>query len=323
MRENTVWVAPGATEFSCLCERCLDGDHEDGGVVPRRCPARERPREARAGRRPRVRAVPRTGTSSRSAASTAHPRWPATTPGSFSSHEEPLDKMIDRQHVWVGPEATSFEVPCEACLARRDDLPDTYGWSPAERDALTEGTIRRDADVGFTRAAAATGSSSIASAGNSQASTNVPSVVTVDEVRAVALTLPRSYEAFVRGRVKFRVGQIVYLAFSRDGTEMGCGFPKEWRAALVETEPEKYSLPSEHDMRYHWVHVDLAAIDADEMRDLVENAWALCVPKFVVRGIRRRARLSRRPLTLRLSHPPPLRQTSARACDRCRRRTVG
>ena len=58
--------------------------------------------------------------------------------------------MIDRQHVWVGPEATSFEVPCEACLARRDDLPDTYGWSPAERHALTGGTIRRDADVGFT-----------------------------------------------------------------------------------------------------------------------------------------------------------------------------
>ena len=25
-----MWVAPGATEFSCLCERCLDGDHENG-----------------------------------------------------------------------------------------------------------------------------------------------------------------------------------------------------------------------------------------------------------------------------------------------------
>jgi hypothetical protein len=25
MRENTIWVAPEATQFSCLCERCLDG----------------------------------------------------------------------------------------------------------------------------------------------------------------------------------------------------------------------------------------------------------------------------------------------------------
>ena len=103
----------------------------------------------------------------------------------------------------------------------------------------------------------------------------------MDEVRAVAATLPRSSEAFVRGRVKFRIGRIVWLAFSRDGETMGFAFPKEWRQALVEAEPEKFSLPSEHDMRYHWAHVDLAAIGEDEMRELVEDAWAFCVPKFV------------------------------------------
>jgi hypothetical protein len=58
--------------------------------------------------------------------------------------------MIDRQHVWVGPEATSFEVPCEACLAKRDGFYDTDGWTPTGESAVTEGTIRRDADVGFT-----------------------------------------------------------------------------------------------------------------------------------------------------------------------------
>ncbi len=107
-------------------------------------------------------------------------------------------------------------------------------------------------------------------------------MVTIDEVRALAVTLPRSSEAFVRGRVKFRIGRIVYLAFSRDGSTMGFAFPKEWRDALVESEPEKFSLPSQSDLRYHWVHVDLAAIDAGEMRELVEDAWAFCVPKRVV-----------------------------------------
>ncbi len=105
--------------------------------------------------------------------------------------------------------------------------------------------------------------------------------VTVDEVRELAATLPRSGEAFVQGRIKFRVGRIVFLAFSKDGTVMGFGFPKEWRAALIESEPEKFSFPSESDMRYSWVHVLLDAIDRDEMVDLVENAWALCVPKSV------------------------------------------
>ena len=106
--------------------------------------------------------------------------------------------------------------------------------------------------------------------------------VTVDEVRAFAATLPRSSEAFVRGRVKFRVGRIVFVSFSKDGTVMGFGFPKDWRVALVESEPEKFSMPGESDMRYSWVHARLAMLDQDEMRDLVENAWALCVPKRVV-----------------------------------------
>ncbi len=105
--------------------------------------------------------------------------------------------------------------------------------------------------------------------------------VTVDEVRAVAAGLPRAYEVVVRGRLKFRVGQIVFLAFSKEGDVMGLGFPRDWRPAAVESEPEKFSFPSESDMRFQWIHVRLAALDADEMRDLVEDAWALCVPKYV------------------------------------------
>jgi hypothetical protein len=106
-------------------------------------------------------------------------------------------------------------------------------------------------------------------------------MVTIEEVRAVASALPRSSEGLVRGRVKFRIGRIVYLSLSRDGKTMGFAFPKELRQALVESDPQKFALPSASDMRYHWVHVDLAAIDADEMRELVEDAWAFCVPKRV------------------------------------------
>ena len=106
--------------------------------------------------------------------------------------------------------------------------------------------------------------------------------MTVDEVCAFARALPRTNEGLVRGQVKFRIGRIVYLALSRDGSTMGFAFPKELRDALVESEPEKFSLPRPSDLRYHWVHVRLAAIDAEEMRELVEDAWAFCVPKRVV-----------------------------------------
>src|SRR5947199_8190904 len=105
--------------------------------------------------------------------------------------------------------------------------------------------------------------------------------VTIDEIRALAASLPRSYEAHVRGLVKFRIGQIVYLSLAPDGSRMGCGFPKEFRQAAVDAEPEKFALPSTSDMRFNWIHVSLAAIDADEMRDLVEGAWSMVVPKYV------------------------------------------
>jgi hypothetical protein len=105
--------------------------------------------------------------------------------------------------------------------------------------------------------------------------------VTVEEVRALAASLPRSYEAHVRGLVKFRVGQIVFVSLAPDGSKMGCAFPKEFRQAAVDAEPGKFALPSESDMRFNWIHIRLAAIDADEMRDLVEGAWSMVVPKFL------------------------------------------
>jgi len=107
-------------------------------------------------------------------------------------------------------------------------------------------------------------------------------VVTVDEVRAFASTLPRSTEAFVQGRIKFRVGRIVFLAFSRDGTLLGFGFPKEWREALVESEPDTFMLPRPSDLRYNWAVVRLEAIDEAWMRELVLDAWQMVVPQKVV-----------------------------------------
>jgi hypothetical protein len=104
-------------------------------------------------------------------------------------------------------------------------------------------------------------------------------LVTLEEIRRVALSLPRTEEALVRERVKFRVGRIVYVALSRDELSMGCGFPREERAALVAAEPEKFFMPIPSEMRYQWIEARLTAIDAAEMRELVTDAWCMCVPK--------------------------------------------
>ncbi|MDP9331144.1 MAG: MmcQ/YjbR family DNA-binding protein [Actinomycetota bacterium] len=106
-------------------------------------------------------------------------------------------------------------------------------------------------------------------------------MVTIDDVREIAKDLPRAYEVLVRDRVKFRVGSIVFLSFSRDETVMGFAFPKEEREALIASEPDKFLMPDQGDLRYNWVHVRLAAIDHEEMREIVLDAWRMVVPKRV------------------------------------------
>jgi hypothetical protein len=106
-------------------------------------------------------------------------------------------------------------------------------------------------------------------------------MVTVEQIRAVALPLPRTEEKLVRDRITFRVGRIVYVAIAPDETTMGFGFPKEERAALVAAEPEKFHLPIPSDLRFNWVRARLAALAEDEMRELVTDAWRMVVPKRV------------------------------------------
>jgi hypothetical protein len=45
--------------------------------------------------------------------------------------------------IWLGAEATDYAVPCEACE-------EDGAWSDAIHPTLVEGTLRREADVGFT-----------------------------------------------------------------------------------------------------------------------------------------------------------------------------
>jgi hypothetical protein len=108
-------------------------------------------------------------------------------------------------------------------------------------------------------------------------------MVTFADVRRLALSLPRTTEHLVYGRIKFRIKSIVYVGMAADELSMGFGFPKEERAALVAAEPEKFHMPIPSDERFNWVRVWLDAIDEAEMTELVVDAWRMCVPKRVAR----------------------------------------
>ena len=100
-------------------------------------------------------------------------------------------------------------------------------------------------------------------------------------MRELASTLPRSHEVLVRDRVKFRVGRIVYLAFSRDEALMGFAFPKEEREALIASEPEKF-FETPHYEGHPAVLVRLEAVDVEELTELLTESWMLRAPTRVL-----------------------------------------
>ena len=106
----------------------------------------------------------------------------------------------------------------------------------------------------------------------------------IDDVRPLGAELERSYPVYVRGRLKFRVKQVVYVAFSLDETVMGFAFPKEERAALVAAQPHRFHLPQPSDLRFNWIEADLAALDPTEAREFVVDAWRMVVPLKVARA---------------------------------------
>jgi hypothetical protein len=114
-----------------------------------------------------------------------------------------------------------------------------------------------------------------------------PLGVTIDDARLIAGALPRSYEAIVRDQVRFRVGRMVYAAFYDHESVMGIAFPREEREALVASEPKKFLMPRPSEMRYRWLCVQLNAIDIDELRELLLDAWTMCVPKKVAAAYQR------------------------------------
>ncbi|MGK5678293.1 MmcQ/YjbR family DNA-binding protein [Actinoplanes sp. URMC 104] len=106
-------------------------------------------------------------------------------------------------------------------------------------------------------------------------------MVTVDDVRQVVRGLPRSSEHLIADRVKFRVGSIVYVAFSRDETVMGFAFPKEERPFLIAFDPATFHAPRESELRFNWIEAQMSRLDVDRMTELVLDAWRMVVPKKV------------------------------------------
>jgi hypothetical protein len=103
--------------------------------------------------------------------------------------------------------------------------------------------------------------------------------VTEADVRAAALALPATTEKPSYGTPGFRVKDKLFARIREEGDVLAlwCSDVDE-KAALIASEPDKFFTTPHYD-GYAMVLVRFAAIDRDELRELLTESWRLRAPK--------------------------------------------
>jgi hypothetical protein len=109
-------------------------------------------------------------------------------------------------------------------------------------------------------------------------------MATEDDVRRIALSLPETVEKPWYGTPGFRVKDKGFLRI-RSNAEGGLVVfvaDVAEKEMLLESDPEKFFTQPHYD-GYPAVLVNLAAIDVDELKELIIDSWRLKAPKRVLK----------------------------------------
>ena len=102
-----------------------------------------------------------------------------------------------------------------------------------------------------------------------------------DDVRAIIAALPGASEQETWGHPTFRVRKKMFGAMAADGTTVSVKAVKEEQEALTQSAPETFFVPKYVGV-HGWVGVTLERVDADELRELLTEAWRMTAAKRVV-----------------------------------------
>jgi hypothetical protein len=105
--------------------------------------------------------------------------------------------------------------------------------------------------------------------------------VTFDTVREIARELPGAVEGVSYGTPAFRVGKSLFVRQHQDGELLVVKIDCYQRTMRLKTDPHTFEI-TDHYFNYPWVLVRLAAVELDDLRDLLEDAWRMSAPKRAV-----------------------------------------
>jgi hypothetical protein len=107
-------------------------------------------------------------------------------------------------------------------------------------------------------------------------------VVTLDDVRRVALALPETIERPSYGTPGFRVRDRLFARVREEGDVLVVWVADlEEKAALIASDPDVYFTTPHYD-GYASVLVRMDTVDADELTELLTDAWRIRAPRTLV-----------------------------------------
>jgi hypothetical protein len=109
-------------------------------------------------------------------------------------------------------------------------------------------------------------------------------MVTEDDVRRLALSLPATTEKPSYGMPGFRVKDKLFARIREEGDVLVVWVADEGeKRGLVASEPEKFFTTPHYD-GHPTVLVRFGAVDVEELRELVTESWRLRAPKKLELG---------------------------------------
>jgi hypothetical protein len=105
--------------------------------------------------------------------------------------------------------------------------------------------------------------------------------MTAAQLRKMALSMPGAEERETWGHPTFRVRGKIFVGMDEDGSTARVKASGEDQAALIAADPETFAVAPRVG-RFGWVEVRLGEVDADEMHELVIEAWRRSAPKSLV-----------------------------------------
>ena len=101
--------------------------------------------------------------------------------------------------------------------------------------------------------------------------------LTFEMVRKLALALPKVEEGKSYGTPGFRVGGNLFLRFHQDGESLVVKIDHDERSMRLKADPETFYI-TDHYRNYPWILVRLATVLANDLRELLEEAWRAARP---------------------------------------------